>query len=103
MVSGGISASQALGVSERRADGGVIVPGAVDVFLDVKPAQQNVFVFVDQPNVVGKLKALVTFLYGFGQPQHDPLVAFRFEHLAVGNAEVVVQVVDDFPGRAPTA
>ena len=27
----------------KTADGGVIVPGAVDVFLDVKPAQQNVF------------------------------------------------------------
>jgi hypothetical protein len=69
----------------------VVVPRAEDGFLDVASNDQDVFVIVEDLDVVMDLKSLESLLHHRPQIPHAFLFVFR-EMLAVWNGEVVIHM-----------
>ncbi len=79
---------------------GVVVERAVDFFFDVKAAQQDVVVAVQQADVVDHLQALEA-LFEDGQQVDHGLLGLGVQVIAVGDGKVIVEVKIEAPFAAP--
>ena len=78
----------------------VVIPGTVDHFFDVEPTHQDVFVFVEQPDVIDELESLETLFDGRHHVEHA-LLLFGREMEGVGDREMVIQMVMDAALKPP--